>query len=198
MDGDSFGRLTYLALLGAVIAGYLILENRQRLARIAQQAVIWGLIFIGIIAVFGLWSDIRTTVFPQQAVFTDGAQSGAGRIEVPRSPDGHYYLTLKIDGTAVNFIVDTGATDVVLSREDALRLGIDLNELNFLGRAGTANGMVRTARVTLRDVRLGPVNDARLTAWVSDGEMPGSLLGMAYLERFDRIEIARNRLILSR
>lgn len=194
MDSDAVARLLYLGLLGGVIGGYFLLSNRRRLGAMAQQGAIWGLIFVGVVAGYGLWSDIRQDVMPRQAVFTDGA---APRIEVPRAADGHYYLTLQIDGTPVNFMVDTGASDVVLSREDARRVGLDPDELTYLGRAGTANGMVRTARVTLNDVRLGPFQDDRLTAWVSEGEMPGSLLGMAYLNRFGRIEIAGGRLVLS-
>lgn len=194
MDSDALARLLYLGLLGGVIGGYFLLSNRHRLGAMAQQGAIWGLIFVGVVAGYGLWSDIRQDVMPRQAVFTDGA---APRIEVPRAADGHYYLTLQIDGTPVNFMVDTGASDVVLSREDARRVGLDPDDLTYLGRAGTANGMVRTARVTLNDVRLGPFQDDRLTAWVSEGEMPGSLLGMAYLDRFGRIEIAGGRLVLS-
>lgn len=197
MDDDTLARLLYLGLLGGAIGGYFLLANRDRLGRVAQQAAVWGLIFVGVIAGYGLWSDIRRDLVPYQAVFSEGA-GGAPRIEAPRAADGHYYLTLDIGGTPVRFIVDTGASDVVLSREDAARIGIDPDSLTYLGRAGTANGMVRTARVTLKDVRLGPLEDARLTAWVSEGEMPGSLLGMSYLERFDRIEIAEGRLILSR
>lgn len=198
MDGDALARLLYLGLLGGVIGGYFLLNNRRRLGVMAQQAAIWGLIFVGVVAGYGLWSDIRRDVLPRQAVFTGDGPQGEIRIDAPRAPDGHYYLTLDISGAPVTFIVDTGASDVVLSREDARRVGIDPDDLTYLGRAGTANGMVRTARVTLNDVRLGPIHDDRLTAWVSQGEMPGSLLGMAYLDRFDRIEIADGRLVLSR
>lgn len=195
MDGDSTARLIYLGLLGAVIGGYFLVANRQNLGRMAQQASIWGLIFVGVMAGYGLWNDIRSDIRPQQAVFS---APGETRIEVPRAQDGHYYLTLRISDTPVTFIVDTGASDVVLSREDAARLGLNPADLTYLGRAGTANGMVRTARVTLTDVRLGTIHDPHLTAWVSNGQMPGSLLGMAYLERFNRIEIAGDRLVLSR
>lgn len=191
MAAEDLPRLVYLVLLLAVVGGYFLVENRKRLGRTAQQAAIWGLIFVGVIAGYGLWSDIRSTVMPRQSVFAE-----AGRIEVPRAPDGHYYLVLDIDGTPVRFIVDTGATDVVLSAEDARRVGIDPGSLDYLGRAGTANGVVRTARVRLDNVTLGPLTDDRLTAWVSAGEMPGSLLGMAYLDRFERIEIARDRMVL--
>jgi aspartyl protease family protein len=126
---------------------------------------------------------------PVQAVHQDGV------VEVPRAEDGHYYLTLKINGTEVTFIVDTGASGLVLSLEDAGRLGIDEGSLLFLGEASTANGVVRTAQVTLSLVELGPFRNEGFRAYVTQGEMKGSLLGMDYLGQF-RMEFSSDRMIL--
>jgi len=193
MDSNDTGRLIYLVLLGCVIGGYFFISNRDRLGEMARQAAMWGLIFIGAIAGYGLWSDIRTEVMPRQAVFADG-----GRIEVPRAMDGHYYLTLQVDGTPVKFVVDTGATDIVLSRQDAARAGISLNDLVYSGVAGTANGTVRTARVKADTLALGPLVDRNVPVWVNEGAMNTSLLGMAYLQRFSRLEITGGTLVLER
>jgi clan AA aspartic protease (TIGR02281 family) len=118
-------------------------------------------------------------------------------MDVPRAPDGHYYLTLSINGTPVEFMVDTGATTVVLSRRDAERLGLDPASLVYLGEAQTANGTVRTARVKLTEVVLGPWRDEVVAASVTDGEMYRSLLGMDYLGKF-HLELAADRLLLRR
>jgi len=190
MSGDDLGRLAYLVILLVAVSGWVLVEFRGRIGSALRMALGWGLIFIGVAAAYGLWTDMRTNL-PQQAVIADG------RVEIPRAADGHYYLTLEISGRPVEFMVDTGATNVVLSRDDALTLGIDPTELAYLGRAETANGTVRTARVGLEDVTLGPWTDARLPAYVNDGAMQGSLLGMDYLGRF-RIEIDGNRMVLTR
>ncbi|MEZ5913821.1 MAG: TIGR02281 family clan AA aspartic protease [Paracoccaceae bacterium] len=192
LDGDQIGRLLYLVLLLAAIGGYLMVEARGRMGPALRAAAAWGLIFLGVIAGYGLWSDIRRQVLPMQQSQSDGS------VEVPRAADGHYYLTLEIAGTPVRFVVDTGATDVVLSQEDARRIGIDPEALDYLGSATTANGVVRTASVRLSDVRLGPIRDDSLRASVNAGELDGSLLGMSYLQRFSRIEIAGDRLVLTR
>ncbi|MGB0439794.1 MAG: retropepsin-like aspartic protease family protein, partial [Paracoccaceae bacterium] len=71
-------------------------------------------------------------------------------------------------------------------------------DLAFFGEAMTANGMVRTAPVLLDRVALGPFQDSNLPASVNAGEMRQSLLGMSYLQRFDRLEISNNRLVLER
>lgn len=193
MDSYDTGRLIYLVLLGSVIGGYFFVSNRDKLGQMARHAALWGLIFVGAIAGVGLWSDIRNDVIPSQAVFTDGT-----RVEVPRAFDGHYYLTLQLNDTPVRFVVDTGATDIVLTRQDAARAGIEMSNLVYSGVANTANGAVRTARVKVNQLALGTITDRNLAVWVNEGEMDTSLLGMAYLQRFARLEIADGTLVLER
>lgn len=192
MSPDNLASLAYLGLLGAAIAGWFLVQNRDRLGQVAQQAAVWTLIFIGAIAAAGLWSDIREDAMPRQTMI------GAEGIEVPQARDGHYYLTLEVNGAPIDFVVDTGATDMVLGREDARRAGIAPEELTYLGSAVTANGTVRTARVRLDSVALGPIEDEGLSAVVTDGDLAGSLLGMGYLRLFGRIEIENGTLVLTR
>lgn len=191
MDGDQISRLMYLGILLVVLLGWALVEYRGKLGLAARSALAWGMIFLGAMAGYGLWGDIRSSILPVQAV------AEGGKIKVPRAEDGHYYLTLTIDGTKVKFLADTGATNVVLSDFDARRLGIDLDGLAYLGQAETANGTVLTAEVSIRNVELGPFYDARITASVTNGAMEGSLLGMNYLGLY-RIEIDRDKMILSR
>ena len=193
MTSRDWGNLAYLVLLGAVLGFWFWTRNRASLGRVLQQAIAWGLIFVGAIAVVGLWDDIRRTVRPSQAVITD-----QGRVEVPRAHDGHYYLTLLVNGVAVEFMVDTGASQVVLTEADAARIGLETADLAYVGRAMTANGEVRTAPVRLESVALGPVVDRDLRAYVNRGEMDKSLLGMSWLQRWRRIEISGGALVLTR
>jgi len=193
MNGLDIGNMIYLVLLGVVIGGYLLVANRHQMGKIAQQAAIWVFIFLGAIVVAGMWGDIANTVMPRQSVAQDGTQ-----IIVPRATDGHYYVTLDLNGVPIRFVVDTGASEMVLTQADALRAGVDMSRLIFSGRAMTANGMVETAPVTLDTVTLGGVSDARVRATVNGGEMAESLLGMSYLHRFSRLEIANGKLMLER
>ena len=192
MSGDDIGSLAFLGLMGLVIAASYFVSQRDNMGRVAQQAAIWGLIFVGVIAAYGMWGDIQSDVIGRQSI-DDG-----GQISVPRRGDGHYYLTLEINGQPINFVVDTGATQVVLAKEDARRIGINPDTLNYLGSANTANGVVRTAQVRLNEVVLGPFIDQNVRAVVNDGEMDGSLLGMTYLSLFESLEIRSNELVLTR
>ena len=182
----------YLSLLGGALLLTYLLASRTNINQMLQQMGIWVLIFMGAIAVIGIWPEIKSTVTPRQSV-VDGTT-----IVLPRSRDGHYYLTLDINNVPVQFVVDTGATQVVLTQKDAKRIGLNPLTLSYLGIANTANGTVRTAAVLLETVSLGTMKDTRVRAVVNDGQMNGSLLGMTYLNRFDSITIKNGELILSR
>lgn len=188
---DQAGNLAYLILLLLVVGAFCLpAMRRMGMGAAAKGVGAWVLIFVGVTLAAGLFLDIQRELPAQRQV-------GAA-IEVARAADGHYHLTLELDGTPVRFIVDTGATDMVLSREDAVRVGVDLDEVIYTGRAMTANGMVRTGRVVLEEVRLGDIADRDVRASVTDGEMPGSLLGMSYLDRFARLSIEDGLLVLER
>jgi aspartyl protease family protein len=192
MSSDQFASLAYFALLAIAVGGWFVVQNRGNWGRMAQQASVWLFIFLGAIAAFGLWNDIQREVAPRQSVLADN------RIELPRRPDGHYHLTLLVNGVAVEFVVDTGASQIVLTRQDAERIGIDISTLRFVGSANTANGSVLTAPVRLDRVEVGQIRDQNLRAVVNGGEMDRSLLGMTYLGLFSSIEISGGTLVLTR
>ncbi|MBZ0129906.1 MAG: TIGR02281 family clan AA aspartic protease [Rhodobacteraceae bacterium] len=194
MDGWQFGNLVYLILLMLMVAGWFFAQNRQSLNRTLQQAILWAFLFAGVVLLYGMKDQLRLQVMPQASV-----QSEADNvITLRRAADRHFYASLNINGQNVVFVVDTGATHMVLSRQDAVLAGIDPDDLVYLGTAETANGTVRTAPVRLDEVRFGGQTDRNVQAWVNDSEMSGSLLGMSYLSRFARIEIAGDAMRLSR
>lgn len=193
MDSFDTGRLIYLILLGLMVAGWFFAQGRGSWNKTLQQAAIWAFIFGGAIVAYGLWGDISQTVRPQQAVFAD-----EGRIVVPRSPNGHYYIQTEVNGAPVSFVLDTGATSLVLTKSDAVAAGLDPEGLSYFGRAMTANGEVRTAPVRLDRMSIGPIIDENVSAVVNEGEMGSSLMGMTYLQKWGRIEIAGDTLTLVR
>ena len=195
MSADDTASLVYLLLLLLLVAGAYLIASRGRMAQVLTQAAVWALIFLGTIAAYGLWPEIRAAVIPAQAaVLTPEGRA----VTVPRALNGHYYLELQVNGAPILFTVDTGATDLVLSRDDARLAGIEPDDLAYLGSADTANGIVRTARVTLDEVALEGIVDRGIRATVTDGALDGSLLGLSYLHRFSRLEIADGELILTR
>lgn len=193
MSEFDYARIFYLVLLGSAVVLWFFAQNRNSLGKVTQQALVWALIFVGVIAAVGLWGDIRNTVLPGQAVVAED-----GRIELPRANDGHYYMTADVNGEPIRFVVDTGASQIVLTKADAEKAGLATGDLAFVGRAYTANGEVRTAPVTLDRVAVGPLVDQNVRAVVNEGELDQSLLGMEYLQRFSSVEITNGTLVLTR
>ncbi len=192
-DPDAVARLFYLIVLLLALSSYFLFGRSQALGRTLQQALTWALIFAMAVIAYSFRDTLRGALFPGAAI-----QVSRDAIELGRARDGHFYATLDVNGAPIRFMVDTGATDVVLSARDAARAGIDTTRLTFAGRAMTANGEVRTARVRLDSVGFGGVTETGVTASVSSGALDTSLLGMSYLDRFDRIEISGDRMLLAR
>jgi len=193
MDKDSSIHLVYLILLGLMAASWFFSQKRQSLNKTMQQIVLWVFLFGGVVVLYGFRDQLRQQIMPRHAV-----ETSAQKFSIARATDGHFYTTLTINGTDVGFVIDTGASGLVLSQQDARRLGFDPGALDYVFRANTANGVVRTARVKLDRVSLGSVQDANFTAWINDGQMDGSLLGMSYLSLFSHLEITGNTLYLTR
>jgi aspartyl protease family protein len=192
LDSGSQAQLFYMSILGLLVAAGVVSSYRHRLGLAAQHMAIWGLIVVGLVLAYGFKDQFMGQLLGDRPIAV------GDRIELRREPDGHFYALLEVNGQPVRFVVDTGATQLLLSREDARRVGIDMNTLNFSNPASTANGIVMTAFVRLTDVRLGNIVDRDVPAMVNGGEMRGSLLGMSYIERFSRFEIAGDRLYLTR
>ena len=192
MSGDERAYFFYLLILLLFIGGGFLFGYRQKLSTTLQQAAIWMLIFVGVVIAYGFSDTLKQQIMPSRAT-----QSAQG-FEVQRARDGHFYLTLQVNGKNIPFVVDTGATDIVLSRDDAEKIGIDPESLSYIGRANTANGVVKTATTVLDRIALGDTVDYDVRASVNGGQMDGSLLGMAYLNRFSEISMRGDRLILKR
>ncbi len=112
------------------------------------------------------------------------------------APGGHFLLDALINGVRVRFMVDTGASDVILTSEDARRVGFNKRNLKFNRAYQTANGIVRGAGVTLREVSIDQLSLYDVRASVNEGQMHTSLLGMSFLSRLRGYEVADNELIL--
>ena len=117
-------------------------------------------------------------------------------VSIPASPNGHFLPTGAINGKAVRFIVDTGATLVGIGQDEAARLGLDMSEARA-GISQTANGPVPVRIIVLERVRVGGVEIRGVGAVVLPQPMPYILLGNSFLSRFQmRSEAGMMRLEL--
>ena len=133
-------------------------------------------------------ADARTPVLA--SVTTPGVA------QVTRHDDGHYWAEAEVNGEAVRMLVDTGATVVALTRDDALRLGFRLTEKDFTREVMTANGPGRAAPVELSHVAVAGARIEKVEALVVERGLPASLLGMSFLGRLSKLEATPNGLTL--
>ena len=140
--------------------------------------------------------EVRATVSEtRQNQPDDMAGNGIAEVVLKRATDGHYYARAEVNGAEIRFLVDSGASIVALSRADAMRAGIAVNDGEFTDTAQTAGGTVQMKPVTLDRVSIGPVVAERVRAAVLPGEGI-SLLGQSFLTRIREVEISNGEMRL--
>ena len=107
-----------------------------------------------------------------------------------------FELVGKVNGQRVRFLVDTGATDTVLSPDDARRIGIDVDQLHFVQAAETANGKGYGAAYAAKRLEVGPIAFDNFALVVNRAPMSSSLLGLSFLNRLESFQVRDGQLVL--
>tara|TARA_R110002073_G_scaffold2303_6_gene15753 strand:+ start:3812 stop:4342 length:531 start_codon:yes stop_codon:yes gene_type:complete len=115
---------------------------------------------------------------------------------IDREPDGHYWTRADVDGTAVKFMVDTGASTVAITFRDAQRIGLKPEDLDFKWEIRTAGGVVHGAAVTLDKIRIGRVEVENVEAMILREGLEQSLLGMTFLGELYSYEFRKSQLVI--
>lgn len=155
---------------------------------------------IVVLAFFGmrLWDadgDFNPVRTPQPARFIDG--EGAGRLVLDVARDGHFYLDGRADGTSIRFMVDSGASLITLTAEDARSAGISLSDDDYNRPFQTANGTVMSAVTVLESLEVEGIELTDVAVAVSrSGELSSSLFGVNGLNRFARRETTASEMVL--
>jgi clan AA aspartic protease (TIGR02281 family) len=116
---------------------------------------------------------------------------------INRSWDGHFRAIAQINGSDVGLMVDTGASIVLLRHDDALRIGIPLDQLNYSTPLTTANGKSYVAPFVIKNLTIGDLTLQNVRAAVAqEGALHSSLLGMSFLENLNETVIQKDQMIL--
>jgi clan AA aspartic protease (TIGR02281 family) len=111
---------------------------------------------------------------------------------------GHFTVAADINGMPVELMTDTGATYVALSYETVLSLGFLPEDLHFTSQSDTANGVAMVAPIILDEIRIGGIVVRDVHAVVTEpGKLNQNLLGMSFINRLSRFEVARRKLTLT-
>jgi aspartyl protease family protein len=184
-DTDRMMQLIYLCVILAVLTGGLAARLQARPGTTLAHIGTWGVIFAALILIYSYrdqFGSLRER-FSAELIPARGTETGPSSIAYSAEADGHYHVYGAIDGSSVRFMVDSGATDIVLSPDDARMLGMQPDQLDYTLQAQTANGTVRGAPIRLKTLKVGPIVMHDIPATVNEAEMPVSLLGMEFLRR---------------
>ncbi|MFC3164367.1 TIGR02281 family clan AA aspartic protease [Ciceribacter thiooxidans] len=202
MDNDSFGE-TIRLLPFALLLSVGILASRRSLGETVRQMALWLLITLALVTAYLYRGELRSVgerllagLIPGRAVVVT-ASDGEAEVVLHKSLGGHFVTSVDVDGVPVSMVVDTGASAVALSYEDAVRIGIDPARLSFTRTILTANGRAMAAPARLRQVAIGPILRTDVEGLVvEEGKLDQSLLGMSFLSTLQSLQMRSDELRL--
>jgi len=173
------------------------------------EAMQWGALALGIVAFIFFFDDLRA-VFRPEGLPTlaeamrdrpvDDEKKGPGfdrEVRLRADANGHFVFKAAVNERLANFVADTGATYVVLTYDDAERLGLSPHTLDFSAPVQTANGVTHVAPVTLDRVRVEDITVRNVPAAVAEkGVLTTNLLGMSFLAQLKSFRIEGKELVL--
>lgn len=200
---DDFGSLVAKVSVGIFIAAAAWSMLRGRIGEALTAALFW-LVLASLLAVVYTYREpllqgarrVTAELVPGYAV--NVANSGDSvTVEIQRGAHGDFSVRAAVNGAGVTMLVDTGASSVVLTQEDARAAGLPLGFLTYDVPVDTANGRVRAASVLLDNLIVGGIVERQVPALVSPpGALRSSLLGMSFLRRLEAFEFRGDRLVL--
>jgi len=115
---------------------------------------------------------------------------------IQKAADGQYWTEARVNSTTIKFLVDTGASVVALTPEDAQRAGFQLRDLVYDAPVNTAAGRIMAARIDLKVISIGGVTVRKVRGVVIPDGLTHSLLGMSFLGELQKVEATRTALLL--
>ena len=198
LNGGDWANVGYLVGIVLLLTAGASRLQHGALGQHLRHAAIWA----GIVAVLALGAAYRDELAGVagrvRLAFSGGTPVALSdqELAVPQNDAGAYVVTGKVNGQKVRFIVDTGATDTVLSPDDARRIGIPVDTLRYVRQSETANGVGRSAPYTAEQLEVGPVALQGFEMAVNQAPMSASLLGMSFLSRLESFEFRGRTLFL--
>ena len=209
ISDTELARLVTGTALLIVIGSSLAVSYRGRGSLALKQAVMWLGAALFLVVIYTYRAEFQTagnrvlgelvpgTAITLQNSGADAVDNNIVAITADRS--GQFSISATVSGTYVEMILDTGASQVVLTEFDARRVGINVDELVFSVPVKTANGETRMAAVRLDDVDVGSINVSSVRGLVAKPDDLGtSLLGMSFLKSLSSFEVRGNQVILRR
>lgn len=203
MANDDFANAAYMGIFGVVIAAGL-LGSGIPLNYMIRNIAIWAVIILALVAGYqyrfelnNIASRVTAGLIPGNAISgSDG--NGTDIVSIGQSANGHFQVNAYVDGQRIHFLIDTGASTIVLTQADAQKAGININDLSYSVPISTANGRAMAATVRLPEIRIGNIVRYNLRALIAkDGQLESSLLGMNFMNSLSSYTVKRDHLIMA-
>jgi len=198
LSADQFGSLAYKIALLVFLTAAVMTLFRERFTQAVTAALLW--VVVGLLLVIGHSYRYELTAVADrvEAELIPGHVISHGRtVEVARTSAGDFAIAAEINAARVHMVLDTGASSVVLTPDDAKTAGLPLDLLNYSVSIDTANGRTRAAPVTLDRIAIGTLEEKSVEALVvQPGQLKTSLLGMSFLNRLQSWQVNGDRLVL--
>lgn len=209
---DSFARMVMGVALLIVIGGGVLTSYAGNAGLFFKQAAAWLGIGLALVVVYVFRPELtmmaeRTmgALMPGRPVSMTPADTspnstgGPQIVAIAADRGGQFSADALVNGTHVRFLVDTGASAVILTPEDALRAGIDVKQLKYTVPIRTANGTNHAAAEKLDEIRVGTITVRDVRALVAKPDLLStSLLGMTFLSKLRSFKISGGQLVLER
>jgi len=197
-DGQLFwlngGALSLAVLLFGNIAVQIVRRVPENY-RVSALAVLAMCIYAGYTFSDTIIRNFNTLVGSNISVAAVMDDNGSAALS--RHWDGHFRASTTVNGNGVDMLVDTGASLVLLTYEDGVAAGLDMDALNFDVPILTANGQSHVATILLKSVAIGDVRARNVRGAVAQpGQLHASLLGMSFIGEIQEAIIRKDRLIL--
>jgi aspartyl protease family protein len=202
LDNNDFGRILYLLPIALVLSAG-IWASRRTVSETIRNLLIWLVIILALATVYLYRNDamdvgnrLLAGLIPGRA-FVVTTSEGGQEIILHKLLNGHFEADVTVNGQKIEMLVDTGASMVALSQEDAKRVGLIPENLTYSMTVMTANGRARAAPVELGNVSIGPISRRDVAATVAEeGKLDQSLLGMSFLETLGSMQMQTDELRL--
>jgi len=201
LPNDDLASLVYLGLIAAVVGAGVVGAHRN-IGEMIRNLLIWVVIILGLATGWLYQDQAREMVLRVAGGLAPGrpvtvSDKDGQAVLIRKSLNGHFEAAGEVNGEPVNFLIDTGATSIALSHDDALRIGFTDDDLSYTLIINTANGKARAAPVRLSTVTVGSVVRSGLRAMVAEpGRLDQSLLGMNFISSLTAFEMRRDEVIL--
>lgn len=194
-DAASLG---YKVAILVFVAAAVLTFFRERLTQALTAALLWIGIGLALVIGYSYRFEVHEIAERVMAELVPGHAISHGRtVEVARSGAGDFDIAAQINGARIDMVLDTGASSVVLTQDDAKAAGLPLEVLNYTVSIETANGRTRAAPVTLDRIAIGGLVERSIEALVAQpGQLQTSLLGMSFLNRLQSWEVQGDHLLL--